>query len=228
MYKKGEIILTLTGIKKLSRTISRNWRLMVVVMILTTISGYLLSAYVIDRHYITTTEIYIESLDSQTASEKAATCQLLFTSPQMYDIINDYLEIGFTYAEFDEMISVKQVNKTTPVLKIYVDCDNSAASYKLMTMYLEHLPKVIENYKENATFRIVRQPVEPANPAFPNDGLFTLGGFLIGFIIALIGIILIWKLDNTVTTDDDITEMFGISLLGEIPDFDNEVDYLGR
>lgn len=145
----------------------------------------------------------------------------------MYDTINDYLEYGFSYAEYEKMIHVEQINGTQ-MLKIKVDCDNSAASYKLMTMYLEHLPEVITNYKENATFRIVRNPEEPANPSFPNDRVFTIGGAIFGIIIAIIGTIAIWKLDNTITADDDITELYNIPLLGALPDFDNEIDYLGR
>lgn len=194
---------------------------------MTTISGYLLSAYGLTKHYITTAEIYIESLDEQTAVQKATTCQLLFTSPQMYDTINDYLEYGFTYAEYEKMIKVKQINNTQ-LLKIQVDCDNSDASYKLMSIYLEHLNEVIVNYKENASFRIVRNPEEPSSPSFPDDKLFTIGGAVLGVLIAVIGTIAIWKLDNTITADDDITELFGIALLGELPDFDNEIDYLGR
>ncbi len=145
----------------------------------------------------------------------------------MYDTINDYLEYGFTYAEYESMIKVKQINNTQ-MLKIQVDCDNSDASYKLMTIYLEHLSEVIENYKENATFRIVRNPEEPSAPSFPDDKLFTIGGAVLGVLIAIIGTLAIWKLDNTITADDDITELFGIPLLGELPDFDNEIDYLGR
>lgn len=209
------------------RTISKNWRLFLVVIILTTISGYLLSAYGLTKHYITTTEIYIESLDDQSAAQKATTCQLLFTSPQMYDTINDYLEIGFSYAEYEKMIEVKQINNT-PMLRINVDCDNSDASYKLMNLYLEHLPEVITNYKENATFRIVRSAEEPSEPSFPDDRLFTIGGAALGILIAIVGTVAIWKLDNTITADDDITELYNIPLLGELPDFDNEIDYLGR
>lgn len=145
----------------------------------------------------------------------------------MYDTINDYLEYDFTYAEYDRMIDVKQV-KGTQVLKVTVDCDNSPASYKLMTKFLSLLPEVIENYKGNASFRIVRDPIEPSAPSYPDDKIFTIGGALLGILIAVTGTIIIWKLDNTITVDDDLTELFNIPLLGELPDFDNEVDYLGR
>lgn len=213
--------------KKLFRTISRNWRLFLVVIILTTISGYLLSAYGITKHYITTTELYIESLDDQAATQKTKTCELLFTSPQMYDTINNYLEYDFSYAEYEKMLKVEQLNGTQ-MLKITTDCDNSTASYRLMEKVLMVLPEVIENYKGNASFRIVREPLEPSEPSFPDDKIFTTGGAILGLIIAITGIIIIWKLDKTITMDDDITDLFDIPLLGKLPDFDNEIDYLGR
>lgn len=198
-----------------------------VVIILTTISGYLLSAYGLDKHYITTAEVYIESLDSQSAAEKATTCGLLFTSPQMYDAINETIENPFSYAEFDRMIDVEQVSGTA-MLRITTDCDNSYASFKLMNRLIELMPAVIENYKEKANFQLVRSPAEPSAPSFPNDKIFTLGGMIIGFVIAIIGTIIIWRLDNTITADDDITDVYGVPVLGELPDFDNEIDYLGR
>ena len=194
---------------------------------LTTISGYLLSAYGITKHYHTVTEIYIESLDDESNAQKAATCQLLFTSPQMYNTLNLQLQQGFTYAEYDEMITIEQINRTQ-MLKITVDCTTSSASYKLSELILRVLPTVIENYGAGAEFTVVRNPAEPSEPVFPDEDLFTLGGTLIGFVISIIGIIVIWKLDNTITSDDDLTEEYELDILGEIPDFDNEVDYLGR
>lgn len=197
---------------------------MIVIM---SISGYLLSAYGLEKHYITTAEIYIKSLDEESGIQKAATCQLLFTSPQMYDTINENLESGFSYAEYEKMLHVEQLNETQ-VIRITSDCDNSNASYKLITKFIELLPTVIDKYSEKVTFDIVRNPVEPAEPSFPDERIFTVGGAVLGILTSIIGILIIWKLDNTITTDDDITELYGISVLGELPEFDNEIDYLGR
>ena len=96
--------------KKLVKTIERNWKIFLVVTVLTTISGYLLANYGITKHFHTVTELYIESLDEESDAQKAATCQLLFTSPQMYNALNLRLERGFTYSEYDEMIKIEQVN----------------------------------------------------------------------------------------------------------------------
>ena len=214
-------------LKKLIRTFRRNWRLAAVVVILTTISGYLLSAYVLQKHYVTTAQLYVETLDSETASQKAATLVLLFSSPQMYDAINESLVTGFSYGEYERMLSVTQKNGT-PLLDVKVDCDNAAASFKLMEKYLELMPNVIKKFETKADFSVVRSPEEPNAPDFPKDSFFTIGGAVIGAILSLSSILLIWRLDRSITPDDDLTEDYGIALLGEIPDFDNEVDYLGR
>ena len=96
---KGGSYLT-SSYKKLIKTIQRNWKIFFVVIVLTTISGYLLANYGLTKHYHTITELYIKSEDSETDAQKAATCQLLFTSPQMYNTLNLQLEQGFTYAEY--------------------------------------------------------------------------------------------------------------------------------
>ena len=49
-----------------------------------------------------------------------------------------------------------------------------------------------------------------------------------GLLISVLGIIVIWKLDNTITSADNITEQYGVPVIGELMDFDNEIDYLGR
>ena len=125
------------------------------------------------------------------------------------------------------MIKVEQINRTQ-MLKITVDCNNSHASYKLSEIILRVIPEVIDNYGANATYTVVRSPEEPSEPVFPDTDIFTAGGAIIGIIISIIGIIIIWKLDTTITSDDDLTEGYDIDILGEVPDFDNEVDYLGR
>ena len=223
---KGGSSLT-SNYKKLIKTIQRNWKIFFVVIVLTTISGYLLANYGLTKHYHTITELYIKSEDSETDAQKAATCQLLFTSPQMYNTLNLQLEQGFTYAEYDEMIAVEQINGTR-MLRITVDCSTSVDSYKLSEIILRVIPVVIKNYGEAATFTVMRNPVEPSKPVFPDEDTFIMGGALAGLLISLIGIIIIWKLDNTITADDELSEAYDIDILGEVPDFDNEVDYLGR
>ncbi|MBR5089876.1 MAG: hypothetical protein IK093_10660 [Ruminiclostridium sp.] len=214
-------------LKKLGITIKNNWRIAVVVTVMLAISGYLLSSYGMTKHYITTAKVMVESTDDVPHTEKTATAALLFTSPKMYDAINDNLVTKFSYAELAKMINVVQ-ESGTQIITATFDCETSSDSYKLAELYLSQLRPVIDEYEANLRATVISSPVEPQRPDFPDERLFTIVGASIGAALSILGIIIIWKLDNTVTSADNITEEYGVPVIGELMDFDNEIDYLGR
>lgn len=198
-----------------------------VVTVMMSICGYVFALYGMTRHYITTTDIYIESTDGTGSSEKAATAALLFTSPKMYDSINDLLRTKLSYAELDKMITVN-TNKDTQIISASFDCETSSDSYRLSEVFLSRVQIVLDDYGANAVTRIISYPSEPQRPTFPDENLFAGIGACIGFVISVIGIIVIWRLDNTITAADNLNEQYDVPVIGELMDFDNEIDYLGR
>ncbi len=215
------------GYKRLMHTIANNWRVAVVVTVMLAISGYILAGYGMKKHFLTTTDIYIESTDGTDPNEKAAVAALLFTSPRMYDALNENLRVKLSYAELDEIISVTQKNGTQ-ILTAQFDCRTSADSYKMAELFIALMQHVLNDYGEYAAARPIYQPVEPQFPAYPDEILFAVVGACIGFVLSAIGIIVIWRLDNTITAADNITEEYGVPVIGELIDLDNEIDYLGR
>lgn len=213
--------------KKLINTIKSNWRVAVVVVIMMSISGYVLANYGLEKHFVTTADIYIESTDGTPPTEKAAMSALLFTSPKMYDAINANLNVQFSYAELEKIIDVQQVNETQIITATF-DCHTSVESYKLAELYVDLIQQVLDDYDANAVTKVVRAPIEPQKPVFPDDMLFTIIGAISGAVISIAGIIIIWRLDNTITSADDIAEEYGVPIIGELMDLDNEIDYLGR
>ena len=152
---------------------------------------------------------------------------LLFTSPKMYDAINENLTIQFSYAELEKIITVTQVNDTQLITASF-DCQTSMESYKLSELYLQLIQRVLDDYDAKASTRVVRTPIEPQKPVFPDDTLFTIVGASAGAVISVLGLLIIWRLDNTISSADDITDEYGVPVIGELMDFDNEIDYLGR
>lgn len=213
--------------KKLGITIKNNWRIAVVVTVMLAISGYILASYGMKKHFVTTADIYVESTDSVPSAEKAATVSLLFKSPKMYDAINENLVTKFSYAELAKLISVEQKNDTQIVTARF-DCETASDSYKLSEIYLSQVQFVMDEYEANARMQVIASPVEPQRPEFPDERLFSVIGAGLGAIISVLGIIIIWKLDNTITSADNITDEYGVPVIGELMDLDNEIDYLGR
>lgn len=215
-------------LKKLGITLKNNWRIALVVTIMLAISGYIFASYGMTKHYITSADIYVESLDDIPPAEKAQTVALLFTSPKMYDAINENLVTKFSYAELSRMITVEPKNGTQIITATF-DCETSSDSYRLSEIYLGQVQPVLDEYETaNARIEVIRLPVEPQRPDFPDERIFAAIGAAIGFIISVIGITVIWRFDNTITSADNITEQYGVPIIGELMDFDNEIDYLGR
>lgn len=213
--------------KRFINTFVSNWRIMVVVIVLTTISGYLLSAYGLTKHYVTNMDVIITDGSGNSDPVNAATAVLLFRSPNMYNTLNDTLQTKHTYEEYDNAFTVTQ-EPGTGFLKIQVDFPTPEKSYAMANRYLDVMPEVLGGYIEKSGITIISEPVAPTAPVFPNDGFFVLIGFAAGVLLSIIGIFIIWALDNTITSADNLSEQYNIPVLGELMDFDTEIDYLGR
>lgn len=214
-------------LRKLLNTIKNNWKIAVVATVLITISGYLLSAYGIEKHYITTFDVMITDENGKPDPVSATTAALLFKSPNIYNEMNEGLEIRFSYKEYEEMIDINQ-ESGTGILRAEIDMSTAENSFKLADIYMRAMPKVLSGYIENAGLTVISTSKVPEAPVFPNDLLFVGIGFGAGLLISIIGILIIWKLDNTITSVDNLTEEYNIPVLGELMDFDREIDYLGR
>lgn len=208
-------------------TIANNWRVAVVVTIMMAISGYILAGYGLRKHFITHAEVYIEATDGTSSADKAAMTALLFTSPRMFDALNDNLKTKFSYAEFDEIIDVEQ-EAQTQIIKASFDCQTSVESLKIAELYLSLMQHVLDDYDAGAVVKIVTEPKEPQYPDYPDEMLFTIIGACLGFALSAAGIIVIWRLDNTIMSSDNIAEEYHVPVIGELTDLDNEIDYLGR
>lgn len=213
--------------KKLLNTIRNNWKIAVVAVVLTTISGYLLSAYGITKHYITTFDVMVTDENGKPDPVSATTAALLFKSPNIYNEMNEGLQVRFSYQEYENMIEISQ-ESGTGILKAQIDMSTAENSCKLAEIYIKAMPKVLSAYIENSGITVISAPKMPEAPVFPNDLLFVGIGFGAGLLISVIGILIIWKLDNTITSVDNLTEEYNVPVLGELMDFDREIDYLGR
>ena len=125
------------------------------------------------------------------------------------------------------MISV-DLNKGTQIVTSHFDCETSSDSYKLAEIYVGLAQQVLDDYDANAIVQVVSYPAEPNEPSFPDVKLFAVIGAAVGAVISGIGIFIIWRMDNTITAADNITEQYNVPVIGELMDLDNEIDYLGR
>jgi capsular polysaccharide biosynthesis protein len=69
---------------------------------------------------------------------------------------------------------------------------------------------------------VIDTAVVPTKPSSPNVAMYTALGGLLGLILSCGIIILIDYLDNTVKGGEDLSQRYGLPVLGEVPSFQNK------
>lgn len=125
---------------------------------------------------------------------------------------------SYTGRQLRSMTSVSYADKA---LIIKINCEGSIPNDVILITKMvadaapEHLKKIFPT-----TTAIVSEYANEASLTYPNDMLFTLGGGLIGAVLAALIIYIIAVRDNTVKSEDDLTE-YGFGVLGFVPDFND-------
>ncbi len=71
---------------------------------------------------------------------------------------------------------------------------------------------------KNAFINTIDEARVPENPSSPNVKLNTVIGFVLGLILSYLIFLIIDIIDNKVKGSDDLSSMYGIPLLADIPD----------
>ena len=205
------------------------------------IFAYIISAFFISKQYTSNVMLYVQSNeqiaeqqqsglsynDIQVAERLANTCQTLFTSQKMTDLIcedlkNDYNVTTFSNSDIQNCITVSAV-ENTPILKISVttgDPDLSAAIAQSLDLNAEG---VYSSIVESGVVKEVVAAEVPTAPSSPNVSKNTVLGLVIGLVLGCAIVIVLEMIDTKVKPNDDFLAMYGIPMFAEIVDFEANV-----
>ena len=190
---------------------------------------FLLCVYVITPKYESTTKMYIinrqsnETLtysDLQTGTQLTKDYQELVTSRPVLEEVRDELSLDIDNDELKDKISV-DVPTDTRIVTITVE-DSSpemarAIADSIRNSASEHISSVMNTEAVNVVEE-ANLPEEPSSPKILKDT--AIGGAVGGFI-AIVIIILIYIMDDTIKNPDDIEHYLKVSVLGSIPYVDD-------
>lgn len=183
-------------------------------------------AETIDNQAITTSrnlvETYIVVL-SDTSVMKQISEELLKTYSAQE--VSEYLPIiteadGKTHVSYPALlgsISMSSVNQTE-VLNISVKTGNAQLSADICDIMSKIAPAELARVVGATSAETIGTAEVPLHPSGPNITKFAIIGFLGGFVIAFVIILIGYFMDNTVTDGLELKEKCDIAVLGEIPD----------
>lgn len=141
---------------------------------------------------------------------------ILNTRESLNEVI-DYAGVDLTYTEVKNMLSAEAVNETE-IFKVAVTSKDPNEAEKIANAIAYILPKRISSIIEGTSAKVVEAAVVPVNPSSPSYTKNTLAGFLIGFALAVMVIILREIFDITICTEDDIARCCKHPVLAAVPD----------
>ena len=122
-----------------------------------------------------------------------------------------------TYKELSGMIESKSVNDTE-VLKISVTSEDPKLSANLVNSISEVLPQRISEVIHGSSMEVFDSGIIDYHKVSPSFTEYTITGFLIGFLLAIIGICVSFFLDSTIHDEEYLVKNYDYPLLVSIPD----------
>ena len=128
----------------------------------------------------------------------------------------------FSPGRLQSAISFSAVVENTGVFYARVTTNDPQTSYDIAEAVAACAPLRIKELKPNDVLIVVTPPQRPTSPASPNISRNTLYGALFGFLIAAALVVVKELLDSRIKSTDEITELYGMPVLGIVPDFSNQ------
>ncbi len=176
--------------------------------------------------YTSSTSMYMLSRSDGTAGITTSDLQ---TGTQL---TQDYMELVQSRAVLEQVISVLNLDMTTDELGSMITTENTTDT-RILTISVENedpeLAQEIANaLRETASVKIqeimeidavntIEEANLPVSPSSPSVTRNTLIGGALGVLAAMAVVVLVFILDDTVKTPDDVEEYLGLNVLTSIP-----------
>ena len=141
---------------------------------------------------------------------------ILKTRTSLNDVI-DYAGVDLSYSELKNMISAAAV-ESTEIFEVVVTSPDPVEAEKLASAIAYILPKRIDSIIEGTSARIVDAAIVPTKPSSPSYINNTLIGFLVGFVLMTVLVVLQEAFDVTIRTEEDMDQICKHPVLASVPD----------
>ena len=141
---------------------------------------------------------------------------ILQTRESLNDVI-DYAGVDRSYSELKRMISAASV-RSTEIFEVVVTSPDPEEAQKIADAIAYILPKRISSIIEGTSAKVVDTAVLATKPSSPSYPLNTVVGFVAGFALCVVAIVLRVFFDITIRSEEDITHGNKVPILAAVPD----------
>lgn len=208
------------------------WWLLLIVTIVMSVVGFVYSYFVITPKYQSTTSVYIMNTtdkdnitysDTQLATILTSDYEALITSRYVLEKAIQECGLNESYASLASRISVSNKKGTRIIDISVIDPDPEKARY-IADSVRQIAAEQIKSVMNIEAVNVVDQASMPTAPVSPSIAKWTVLMGAVGFFIVAAIILIVYFLDDTIKTSDDVTRYLGLPTIGLIPVMDNNSD----
>jgi len=142
---------------------------------------------------------------------------VILKSRSFLDEVAEHTGLDISYSELDEMIFAAPVEETE-ILKVTVTSADPVEAETIANGIATLLPDRIESIIEGTSTQVADYAVVASGPSSPNKMTNALLGFIFGFVLIVMLILLDAMTNQTIRTQEDIVQLEDYPLLAAIPD----------
>lgn len=217
------------SLSEIFEALKKRWIMIVAITLAATLVSGILSFFVIDPVYETSTKVFIGKEESDDAAYNSSDInmyqQLLQTYAQAIktkDLSARALK-GLDYdLEASDVLGGLTVNPiaSTQILEIKYKSKEPKEAMDVLKNVTNEFIVTAKELVPNGNVRVIEEVELPENPVSPNKKMNIAIAFLLGFMVSVGLVFLLEYLDNTYKNKDQLEKELDIPVLGTIPDVD--------
>lgn len=216
-------------LKKVFQLLWKSKEIIIIITIISALLGFIYTMYILKPKYTAYTKLIMVQTNSDDSSKGVTSTDVSLNEK----LIPTYQSIATTNSVVREVISNLGLNenedelkkeisvtteKSTQVIKISVTDDDPEKATDIANELINVFSKKVSEIYKIDNINIVDKAEVPDGPSNINHKKDILILGLIGFVISIIGVLLVNLFDNTVSSSEEIEKELNLFVISEIPD----------
>jgi capsular polysaccharide biosynthesis protein len=206
-----------------------HWKMIVLSAVLVGIIAFVVSKFLITPQYESTSQLYVLSkstsitslADIQMGSNLTNDYMVVVNGRPVVDQVIENLGLDMNYEKMTGKITLNNPSDSR-ILEITVQDSDPELAKQIADEMAEVASAFIAEKMDQDPPSIIQYGYSDGEKVSPSVGRNTILGFLIGAFLAIAIVVVIFLLNDTIMTQEDVEKKLGLNLLSAIPLEENE------
>jgi succinoglycan biosynthesis transport protein ExoP len=182
------------------------------------------------NNHSSNSENQVNSLNSGDTAASQTLAQTYASILKSRPVVEDAMDRISMNTAYDDIVDdiTTEVDTDSQLVTLDVTMESAKEARNLARAIARVSPKYIANIVEGSSMKIVSSPILADKPYAPSIPKNTAIGAIIGFLLAVVIVVIRHLSDDRIKSVEELKAKFGFSVIGTIPNFDEAANNKGK